>query len=136
MPDGLRGLDVEPVATLATIRPDGLPHLVPITFAIVDDTLVWAVDSKPKTTPRLARIRHLERDPRVSVLISHYDDDWDRLWWARLEGTCRILEDPATVARAVQALQAKYDPYRNQPPPGPFAVVTVERVIRWAARGL
>ena len=128
-------LDVERVATLATLRADGMPHLVPITFAVAGSGLVWAVDDKPKSTRRLARIRHLETDPRATVLVSHYEEDWNALWWARVEGTCRILEADAEIAEARRALEGKYEQYRYHPPAGPYLVVEAERVVRWAATG-
>ena len=68
------------VARLATLQPDGSPHLVPVTFAVDGDALAFAVDAKPKTTQRLQRIRNIERDPRVSLLVDEYADDWSRLW--------------------------------------------------------
>ncbi len=133
MPHGLERLDSEPVATLATVGAGGLPHLVPITFAVVADTIVWAVDHKPKSTTRLARIRNLDRDPRVAVLVSHYEEDWTGLWWVRAEGTCQMIDDPSATAAALRALQAKYPAYRTRPPDGPFFVVTVDRMVEWAA---
>ncbi len=131
---GLEHLDLEPVATLATIRPDGLPHLVPITFAVVGDVVVWAVDHKPKTTRRLRRIAHLAQDPRVTLLVSHYDDDWDELWWVRIEGTCRQIDDDDDLqTRARRALQGKYAQYRGRAPEGPYFAVDVQRTVRWEA---
>ena len=46
----------ERVARLATVGPDGRPHVVPICFALDGDTLYTAVDSKPKSTRRLRRL--------------------------------------------------------------------------------
>ena len=43
------------VARLATVDPDGRPHVVPICFALDGDTLYTAVDEKPKSTRRLIR---------------------------------------------------------------------------------
>ncbi len=82
----------EPVARLATIRPDGSPRVVPICFALDGDTLYTAVDEKPKRTRRLARLDDIERDPRVEIVIDHYDDDWSQLWWVRLRGRARIVD--------------------------------------------
>ena len=79
--------EVEPVARLATIRPDGSPRVVPICFALDGDTLYTAVDEKPKRTRQLARLDDIERDPRVEVVIDHYDDDWTQLWWVRYAAT-------------------------------------------------
>jgi hypothetical protein len=41
------------------------------------------------------------------VLVGEYDDaDWARLWLVRLDGSARLVEDPAEVARARSALVA------------------------------
>ncbi|MCA1674649.1 MAG: TIGR03668 family PPOX class F420-dependent oxidoreductase, partial [Actinobacteria bacterium] len=80
-----------PVARLATVRPDGLPHVVPVTFALDHDTLVTAIDQKPKTTTSLQRLKNIEAHPFASVIIDHYEDDWSRLWWVRGDGTARVV---------------------------------------------
>jgi PPOX class probable F420-dependent enzyme len=79
-----------PVARLATVRPDGSPRLVPITFALLGELLCFAVDEvKPKRDARLARLGDIARDPRVTLLVDHYDADWSALWWVRIDGTGR-----------------------------------------------
>jgi len=116
------------VARLATAGPDGLPHLVPIVFALVGDVLHTAVDGKPKRTRRLKRLANIAANPRVSVLADHYEDDWSRLWWVRADGVARILDSsPAGLA----ALVERYPQYRETPPPGPFLEITVERWSEW-----
>jgi len=117
------------VARLATVDPRGRPHAVPICFAIDGDTLYTAVDEKPKRTRRLQRLRNIEANPRVEVLIDQYDEDWTRLWWVRLRGTARIVED----RRAVQLLAAKYPQYRERPPAGPVIAVEIEERHEWTA---
>ena len=68
----------------------GLIDLVPITFAVVDDdSIVTAVDHKPKRTTRLQRLENIRKNPSVTVLVDHYDDDWSTLWWVRARGTPR-----------------------------------------------
>src|SRR5205807_10199664 len=74
------------VARLATVNADGAPHLVPFCFALDGDVLYSAVDAKPKKTQRLQRLQNAAREPRVSVLVDHYEEDWARLWWVRLDG--------------------------------------------------
>jgi PPOX class probable F420-dependent enzyme len=75
-----------PVARLATTDPDGRPHLVPIVFAIEDDTLYSAVDQKSKQSRSLRRIENARTRPEVTILVDHYDEDWTRLWWIRVRG--------------------------------------------------
>src|SRR5918911_4927121 len=81
------------VGRMATVRPDGTPHVVPFVFALVslhggDLRLYWAVDHKPKR-PRippgsLRRLENLRVNPAVEVVVDEYDDDWTALWWVRL----------------------------------------------------
>jgi PPOX class probable F420-dependent enzyme len=122
-----------PVARLATVAPDGQPHLVPVTFAVDADRIYTAVDAKPKTTTNLRRLRNIRADPRVAVLADHYEADWDRLWWARAEGLASILGEPADRARPLELLAARYPQYRVTPPPGPVIAIAVERWTGWAA---
>ena len=120
------------VARLATIGSEGRPHLVPITFALVDSrTLVTAVDHKPKRTRALIRLANIEGNPRVSVLTDHYEDDWERLWWVRADGLARVRE--AAPAGAAEALAERYAAYRERPPAGPFIVVEIQRLTGWSA---
>jgi PPOX class probable F420-dependent enzyme len=117
------------VARLATVDREGRPHVVPICFVVDGDTLYTAVDEKPKRTRRLRRIENIERNPRVEVLIDHYEDDWSRLWWVRLRGEARIVEDP----RVLELLAAKYPQYREQPPAGPVIAIEIEERSEWTS---
>jgi len=120
------------VARLATTDPDGRPHLVPIVFALDGDTLYSAVDRKPKRSTTLRRIENARARPDVTVLVDHYEDDWSRLWWIRLRGLARVLDDGAERDRALELLAAKYPQYREQPPVGPVLAVDVTDVLSWA----
>lgn len=122
------------VARLATVRPDATPHVVPITFEFAGRSIVTAVDDKPKRTTALQRLRNIATNPAVSVLIDHYDDDWNELWWARADGTATIA-DAETAPDALDVLAAKYQPYRYHRPRGPVIVVTVDRWTVWSAYG-
>jgi PPOX class probable F420-dependent enzyme len=118
------------VARLATVTAEGAPHVVPIVFVGHGSTLYSAVDAKPKRTTALSRLANIAANPRVSVLVDQYDDDWTQLWWVRADGTARVLDDPAD---ALGLLAEKYPQYREQPPPGPVIAVDVQRWIGWAA---
>lgn len=123
-----------PVARLATIRPDGTPRLVPITFAVVDGSVCSVVDEvKPKRSTRLARLADVERDPRAAVLVDHYAADWTELWWVRIDGTATVHAAGEVWGRALEALRAKYSPYAAADPRGPVLVVTPTSVRGWAA---
>ncbi len=121
------------VATLATLRRDGTPHLVPFCFALDGDSLVSAVDQKPKRTSHLQRLANVAQDDRATVLIDEYDERWDRLWWVRLEGSARVLPEGAVADRARVLLVAKYQQYRDRPPSGPVLCLTIRRWSSWEA---
>jgi len=119
------------VARLATVRPDGHPHLVPITFALHEDTIVTAVDHKPKTTDKLQRLRNIKAFPAVSIVIDEYHEDWSRLWWVRADGNAHIVGEGPEHEQAIGWLAAKYAPYRSRPPHGPAIVIAVDRWTSW-----
>jgi PPOX class probable F420-dependent enzyme len=130
-----RRLEASVVARLATVGADGRPHIVPITFGLEDQTLYFAVDFKPKRSTDLRRVRNLTANPAVSVLIDHYESDWDRLWWVRLDGTARIVTEPGEVERALNLLVERYEQYRETRPAGPVVAITIERMTGWSATG-
>jgi PPOX class probable F420-dependent enzyme len=121
------------VARLATRDADGRPHLVPISFALAEDTVYSAVDSKPKRSRRLARMDNVRADPRVAVLVDHYEADWSRLWWVRLRGMARVVEEGRELDLALNLLEAKYEQYRDDPPTGPALAVSIGEWRGWAA---
>lgn len=126
-----------PVARLATVRADGRPHVVPVTFALLagayGDALVTAVDAKPKRTTDLQRLRNIASNPAVSLLVDHYDDDWTRLWWVRLDGTARVVVEERDRDELLPGLVAKYPQYRERTPEGPVVVIEVRAVVAWRA---
>jgi PPOX class probable F420-dependent enzyme len=119
------------VARLATIDPDGRPHLVPIVFALDADKLYSAVDRKPKRSRTLRRIENARARPDVTILVDHYEDEWDRLWWIRLRGQARVLDEGEEKDRALALLAAKYEQYREEPPDGPVLAVDIAEVRLW-----
>ena len=121
------------VARLATVRPDGAPHVVPVVFALVDGTVYSAVDAKPKRTRRLQRLANVRADPRCALLVDHYEEDWSELWWVRLDGEAHILRDEPRRTEALAPLAAKYAPYREVLPTGPVIVLTVRSTASWSA---
>jgi PPOX class probable F420-dependent enzyme len=119
------------VARLATVAADGTPHLVPIVFALVGDTVYSVVDDKPKRTTDLRRLRNVAETGRASLLADHYEEDWSRLWWVRADGLARTLDPDEPAARS--ALAALSGRYPQQRPLGPVLAVDIQRWTGWAA---
>ena len=130
-------------AVLATIAPDGHPRLVPICFVVAGEPpiLCTPIDDKPKRSKdplALARVRDIHVDPRVTVLVDRWDENWTRLAWLRAEGRATLLvpgdgteEHSVTVA----ALRVKYRQYAtHRLDEHPLIRITLERVIGWGPR--
>jgi PPOX class probable F420-dependent enzyme len=123
------------VGRLATSTPTGRPHVVPVVFALVENNVWTAVDAKPKSTHSLRRLANIESNPRVSMLVDEYEDDWSALWWVRIDGDATIVSVDASDGRlALSALSAKYPQYATQAPPGPLIRIAVVSWTSWSAR--
>lgn len=122
-----------PVATLATVGPQGAPHIVPVVFAVRGDVVYTAVDAKRKTTKRLRRLVNIENNPRVSLLVDHYTDDWSQLWWVRADGVAAIHYGGVEMATGYAELRGKYIQYQRIALDGPVVTVEVQRWSYWQA---
>ena len=131
--DARRLLTTVPVVRLATVGEDGRPHLVPVTFAVHRGSVYTAVDHKPKSTRDLRRLANVRANPRVALLADHYEDDWTRLWWVRVDGRAAVVADAARMAEPVRLLVDRYAQYRDHPPEGPVIAITIETWTGWSA---
>jgi PPOX class probable F420-dependent enzyme len=118
---------------MATVGPDGRPHLVPVCFVLLDDVVYSAVDEKPKRNTRLRRLVNLDPTGRVSLLVDRYAEDWSTLWWVRLDGDGRLVGDVLESASARAALGGKYPQYLQRPPRGPVIAIHVTQWSAWSA---
>ena len=133
-PDEARArFEASPVAYLATVGSDGSPHIVPISFALDGDTIWTAVDAKPKHGTRLRRLENVAANPRVSVLVDHYEADWTHLWWARADGRASAYFEGPELERALALLRARYPQYAEIELRGPALGIAVERWSGWSA---
>jgi PPOX class probable F420-dependent enzyme len=120
------------VGRVATADAGALPHVVPFVFVLEGDTLYWAVDQKPKATGKLKRLRNIESNPNAQVLVDHFEEDWSAIWWVRLSGPVRILDEGREAERALELLAAKYPQYVERPPQGPVVAIDVARWSAWS----
>jgi len=102
------------VARLGTADRAGRPLVVPVCYAFDGHACFSAIDAKPKRLPakRLRRIRNLEENPNVSLVVDRYDEDWSRLCWVIVEGRADLLTGGPVRTAAVDLLVAKYAQYR------------------------
>lgn len=105
------------VGRLGTVGAGGQPLVVPICYAFDGRALYSAIDAKPKRTGArgLKRVRNIEENPRVSLAIDHYDEDWSRLRYVIVQGEAELLESGKEYRRGVAMLVAKYPQYDRLP---------------------
>ena len=105
---------------------------MPFVFALDGDSLYFAVDTKPKKTTNLQRLKNIAANPAVSVLADHYEDDWSKLWWVRADGTARVVTDDTETSHATDLLVNRYAQYRAARPEGPVVAIHIERLTGWS----
>ncbi len=128
----LRFTDSQRVAHLATADANGRPHVVPVCFASLDGRIYIAIDEKPKRSLRLKRLRNIEENPQVALVLDRYDEDWSRLAWVLVQGTAAVLDGGPERAQAIAALRERYPQYRSMAlEERPVIAITVERVSSW-----
>jgi PPOX class probable F420-dependent enzyme len=120
---------------LATADASGKPHVVPVCFAVLENTVYIAIDEKPKRGDplRLRRLRNIAENPRVAVVVDVYDDaDWSRLGFVLLSASARIVNQGDEHARAISALRDRYPQYRQMTLEGrPVIAADVESSTAW-----
>jgi PPOX class probable F420-dependent enzyme len=125
------------VARLATVDETGVPHVVPVCYATDGQAYYSAIDLKPKRVPpeRLRRVRNIRANPRVALLIDHYEEDWRALSYVMVQGRAELLAEGAERDAARELLTAKYSQYARMPLGGAGLMIkiTPERVVAWSA---
>ena len=105
---------------------------MPVCFAYLDGRIYIAIDEKPKRSLRLKRLRNIEENPQVAIVLDRYDEDWSRLAWVFVQGTAAVFDAGPEHGRALAALREKYPQYRAMAlEQRPVISVTVERVSSW-----
>jgi PPOX class probable F420-dependent enzyme len=125
-------LETARVGRLGWLDLEGAPRVLPVTFAVAQGRIWSAIDRKPKRAGEPARLQFLRRDPRAALTVDRYSDDWDELAWVQVLGRVEIIEvgDSGT---GLEALSQKYEPYREETPPGPLLALQPQRYLWWRA---
>jgi PPOX class probable F420-dependent enzyme len=128
-----RFLESRRVGHLATADASGMPHVVPVCFAIAENAAYVTIDEKPKGEPRsLKRLRNIADNPSAALVADRYAEDWTRLGWVMLRGRAEILESGAEHDAGQQLLRSRYPQYRRMQLAGlPVIAIRIERVASW-----
>lgn len=124
------------VARLATVDERGRPHVVPIVYAFDGRQLVTPLDAKPKRVDvlRLQRVRNIQSNPHVAVVIDAYAEDWAQLAWLQIRGRAALVLAGATRTAGVAALERKYPQYATLPLSGqPLIAISLDHIRSWRA---
>lgn len=101
-------LDRQRVGHLATADRAGVPHVVPVCFAVMPATLYVTLDGKPKVGAPLKRVRNILENPAAAFVADRYDEDWTRLAWIMLRGHAEILDAGDEHDAAQDLLRSRY----------------------------
>ena len=131
-------LDHHRVARFATADPGGQPHIVPICYAVSGDSVYFTIDEKPKRLrdKPLKRIRNLQQNPHVALVVDRYDEDWTRLGWVMVQGEAALLDNGEEHSKAQRLLKARYPQLDEmQISELPVIAIRIKRVVSWGNLG-
>ena len=118
------------IGHLATADAAANPQVMPICFAICEDTLYTALDEKPKRARDAKRLKNIRENPQVSFLVDYYDEEWSRLGWVMLRGRADILDMGDEFERGGILLTERYGQYASMSL-GPVIAVRILQVRSW-----
>lgn len=127
-------LAAQRVGRLATADARGIPHVVPVCFALAGGNLYITIDEKPKreSARPLRRLSNIAENPAVAFVVDRYDEDWARLGWVMLRGRAEILAEGTEHDQAQALLLARYPQLRAMAIARlPVIAFRVEQATNW-----
>ncbi|HIE84562.1 MAG TPA: hypothetical protein EYQ00_12285 [Dehalococcoidia bacterium] len=95
-------METERVVQVASINPDGTPHLAPMWFVLGDD------DSISFTTyGRSQKIKNLERDSRVT-LLAEAGHEYNEITGVSIDGIAEVIREPKQTANIMRLVGLKH----------------------------
>jgi PPOX class probable F420-dependent enzyme len=124
------------VARLATIDTEFKPHLVPVVFVFDGNHFFIPLDEKRKTAKpeKLKRIRNIQDNPNVALLIDEYSEDWTKLAFLMIQGKASVAsktEGNIQVREAYKKLMTKYIQYQKVGVGEMCIIITPKKVASW-----
>jgi len=122
---------------LATADAKGRPQVVPVCFVFDGQAIYSVLDAKPKTTPlrQLRRVKNILANPRVSLVVDHYEENWDKLQYILVSGDAELLESDEKWVVAIAMLREKYPQYQAMDlDQSPVIKITPVRYSPWSSQ--
>src|ERR687891_836217 len=125
------------VARLATIDSEFKPHLLPVVFVFDGNHFFIPLDEKRKTAKpeKLKRVRNIQDNPNVALLIDQYDEDWTKLAFVMIQGKASVAskrEGNIQVREAYKKLMTKYIQYQKVGIGEMCIIITPKTVASWS----
>ena len=95
----------ERVCRVATIDERGAPHVVPVCHVLTDGKVYFA------TAGDSQKAKNLKADPRLTVLMDLYAEDWSSLKGAMMQGSARLIRRGPEFRKIRALLYQKYPQY-------------------------
>ena len=95
------------VARLATVDSECKPHLTPVVFVFNNGCYFIPIDEKTKRSrpERLKRVKNIQQNPNVTILIDEYNEDWEKLYFIMIQGKASIIGDKELEQRELLLLK-------------------------------
>lgn len=128
------------VARLATVDSECKPHLIPVVFVFENGCYFIPIDEKSKRSrpDRLKRVKNIQQNPNVTILIDEYNEDWRKLYFIMIQGTASIIGDKELeqrelllLERAHRLLSDKYLQYQKIGIGEYIIMIIPQKVITW-----
>jgi PPOX class probable F420-dependent enzyme len=136
-PPQIQLLETSPIGRLATADATGAPHVIPVCYAFDGQVIYSVLDQKPKRASftRLRRVRNIQANPQVALVVDHYEADWHQLWYILIIGRAELLVEGDERVEAIELLRQKYPQYRDMAiDANPVIKITPGRVVSWGDR--
>ena len=122
---------------LATADAKGRPQVVPVCFVFDGQAIYSVLDAKPKATPlrQLRRVKNILANPQVSLVVDHYEENWDKLQYILVSGDAELLESDEKWVVAIAMLREKYPQYQAMDlDQSPVIKITPVRYSPWSSQ--
>ena len=134
------------VARLATADLEYKPHLVPIVFVFDNDLNCYfiPIDEKTKRSgpENLKRVKNIQENPNVALLIDEYNEDWTKLYFIMIQGKASMVGGKKLEQNEMQLLEKahkllcnKYPQYQNIGVGEYLIMIMPQKVIVWKNHG-
>ncbi len=98
-------IEWERVCRVGTASGGGVPHVVPVCHVLKDGKIYFGSGRDGR------KMLNIEANPRVTVTVDLYSDDWTNLKGAMVQGTAKVIEKGPRFRRIRSLLYRKYPQY-------------------------